>query len=96
MDADNILYYGVSLGGLMGAPTLANSDIDAGIFFVAGGDFPVFTTDTSSVEGLEGLLEELIGSTDTFQRMIPMMQTSVDASDPGFGQRTSWRTVLMI
>lgn len=82
VEADNILYYGVSLGGLMGPHILANSDIGAGVLFVAGGDLPVFTTDTTTIEGLDTLLQELIGPPDVFNRMIPLMQTSVDSADP--------------
>lgn len=82
VEAENILYYGVSLGGLMGPHILANSDIGAGVLFVAGGDLPVFTTDTTTIEGLDSLLQELIGPPDVFNRMIPLMQTSVDSADP--------------
>ena len=82
VDAENILYYGVSLGGLMGPQILANTDVGAGVLFVAGGDLPIFSTDTGTIAGLDTLLGELIGPPDVFQRMIPLMQTSVDASDP--------------
>ena len=82
VDAENILYYGVSLGGLMGPQLLANTDVGAGVLFVAGGDLPIFSTDTGTIAGLDTLLGELIGPPDVFQRMIPLMQTSVDASDP--------------
>ena len=82
IDPDQLVYYGISLGGLMGSQLMANTDIDAGILAEGGGDLPVFSTDTTTVDSLEDVLEFLVGPPDVFDRMLPVMQTGVDSSDP--------------
>ena len=47
-----------------------------------GGDLPVFSTDTTTVDSLDTVLEFLIGPPDVFDRMLPVLQTGVDSSDP--------------
>ena len=66
----------------MGSQLMANTDIDAGILAEGGGDLPVFSTDTTTVDSLEDVLEFLVGPPDVFDRMLPVMQTGVDSSDP--------------
>ena len=61
---------------------MATSQFNAGVLAEGGGDLPVFTTDTSTVDFLDALLEVLIGPPDVFDRMVPVLQTGVDASDP--------------
>ena len=82
IDIEQMVYYGISLGGLMGSQLMANSMFDAGILAEGGGDLPVFTTDTTTVDSLDAVLEFLIGPPDVFNRMLPVLQTGVDSSDP--------------
>ena len=82
LDMEQLVYYGISLGGLMGPQLMANTSFNAGILAEGGGDLPVFTTDTTTVDSLDAVLEFLIGPPDVFDRMLPVLQTGVDAADP--------------
>ena len=69
----------------MGSQLMANSPIGTGILAEGGGDLPVFSTDTTTVDSLDTVLEFLIGTRDVFDRMLPVLQTGVDSSDPRLG-----------
>ena len=90
INPDHIMYYGISLGGVMGSQLMANSTIQAGVLAEGGGNLPVFITDTSTVEVLDDLLEVLIGPPDVLNRLLPVFQTGVDASDPAV-----WATYVL-
>ena len=78
-----LIYYGDSLGGMLGPQLLANhSGFDAAVLAIAGGDLPVFTTDTAEMENTKSILEALVGPPDRFDRLTPVLQSMVDASDP--------------
>jgi hypothetical protein len=82
LNMDELIYYGISLGGVMGPQLMANSKMQAGVLVEAGGDLPVFTTDTTTVDYLDSVLEALVGPPDVFARLLPILQTAVDSSDP--------------
>ena len=83
IEVEEIIYYGDSLGGMLGPQLVANhEDFGAAVFAIAGGDLPVFTTDTAEMENYQGLIETLVGPPERFERLTPVIQTLVDASDP--------------
>ncbi|PKN58885.1 MAG: hypothetical protein CVU56_03420 [Deltaproteobacteria bacterium HGW-Deltaproteobacteria-14] len=83
VDAEHLGYYGVSLGGMMGAPLLALADdVDAGVLTVAGGRLMTFVTDNATVEPFKPLLADLVGSEALLNRLLTAAQTVVDAADP--------------
>lgn len=82
-DGDNVAYWGISLGGMLGSGVTALSqDIDISILSVAGGRLLTFATDTQQVDDAMPLLLSFIGSEALFQRLIPVAQSLVDPSDP--------------
>jgi hypothetical protein len=83
LDMGQLLYFGVSLGGLMGPPLMAlEPDIGAGVFAVGGGKLSAFATDTEVVASLAPVIEALVGPPDEFARLLPVLQAAVDPSDP--------------
>lgn len=83
LDAEHLGYYGVSLGGMMGAPLLAlANNIDAGVLTVAGGRLMTFATDNATVEAFKPLLADVVGSEALLNRLFTAAQTVVDAADP--------------
>lgn len=83
LDMDQLLYFGVSLGGLMGPPLMAlEPDIGAGVYAVGGGKLSAFATDTEVVASLAPVIEALVGPPDEFARLLPVLQAAVDPSDP--------------
>lgn len=83
IDPTRIGYWGISLGGMLGAGTLALSDqIDAGVLSIAGGRLLSFATDTAQVVGFRPVLYRLIGSEALFNRLLPVAQAVVDTGDP--------------
>ena len=90
INPDHMMYYGISLGGVMGSQLMAHSAMKAGVLAEGGGNLPVFITDTSTVDVLDDLLEVLIGPPDVLARLLPVFQTGVDASDPAV-----WATYVL-
>ncbi len=83
LDGDRLAYWGISLGGMLGSATLAlGEDIDAGILSVAGGSLLLFVTDTAQVAALRPAILTLLGGEAAFERLLPVLQTLVDAADP--------------
>lgn len=83
IDPTRIGYWGISLGGMLGAGTLALSDqIEAGVLSIAGGRLLSFATDTQQVVGFRPVLYRLIGSEALFNRLLPVAQAVVDTGDP--------------
>lgn len=83
LDLEQVMYFGVSLGGLMGPQLMAShAPMQAGVLAVAGGNLPLFSTDTAVMDELSSLLEYLVGPPDVFDRLLPVMQMGVDAADP--------------
>lgn len=83
LDIEHVGYWGISLGGMLGAPFAALSgDTDAAILSVAGGRLLTFATDTAQVAAFRPLIGNLVGSEELFLRLLPVAQTVVDAADP--------------
>lgn len=83
LDGTRMAYFGISLGGMLGSALLALDDgLDAGVLSVAGGRLLSFVTDTAQVAPLRPLLTRLAGSEAHLQRLLPVLQTLVDAADP--------------
>ena len=83
IDASLSVYFGISLGGLLGPVLLASDDaIDAGILSVAGGRLIAFATDTESVDMFRPVLVNLAGGDENLEKMLAVAQTFVDAADP--------------
>lgn len=83
LDMDRLLYFGVSLGGLMGPPLMAlEPDLGAGVYAVGGGKLAAFATDTEVVASLAPVIEALVGPPDEFARLLPLFQAAIDPSDP--------------
>ena len=83
IDPDRLLYFGVSLGGLMGPALMAlEPDVGAGVLAVGGGKLSTFATEGEVVSTLGPVLEALVGPPDTFARLLPVFQAAVDPSDP--------------
>ena len=80
---DELFYYGISLGGMMGSSLLALSeDFDAGLLAVAGGGLLTFITDNSQVAPLKPVIMDLAGGEANFQRLLTVIQPLIDAADP--------------
>lgn len=83
LELEQVMYFGVSLGGLMGPQLMAShAPMQAGVLAVAGGNLPLFSTETAVMDDLSSVLEYLVGPPDVFDRLVPVMQMGVDAADP--------------
>lgn len=83
LDIEHVGYWGISLGGMLGAPFVAlSADTTAGILSVSGGRLLTFATDTVQVAAFRPLIGNLVGSEELFLRLLPVAQTVVDAADP--------------
>lgn len=82
-DPNQIGYWGVSLGGLLGPGLLALSDdVDAAVLSVAGGSLIDFALGSEQVALITPLLTELAGTEANLQRLLSVAQSAVDAADP--------------
>ena len=83
LDPARLTYMGISLGGMMGSPTLALSpDLQAGALAVAGGWLARFATDNDRFEPFAPIVVDLIGSRALFDRILAVGQSVVDPADP--------------
>ncbi len=83
LDAEQLLYWGISLGGLLGpAITALDEGLNAGIFSMAGGRLTTFVTDTSDVADFIGIIELIVGSKERLDRYLVLVQSLADAGDP--------------
>ncbi|MEE2756019.1 MAG: Ig-like domain-containing protein [Myxococcota bacterium] len=83
LDTNLSIYFGVSLGGLLGSSLLALDDqLRAGILSVAGGQLIAFATDTASVEVFRPVLVNIFDGEAIYEKMLTVAQTFVDAADP--------------
>ena len=82
-DADRIAYIGASLGAICGAELLALSpDIDAGALIIGGGRLISIVTDMEMLADFRPIIDSLVGDPRYFDRLMPVAQHLVDASDP--------------
>ena len=83
IDPDLTVYFGVSLGGILGTGLLAlDNALSGAVLSVAGGELIKFATDTPAVDPFRPALINIFGSTAQFERILPVAQTLVDAADP--------------
>ena len=81
-DREQLLYYGVSLGGILGAVTLAQTDrIDHAVLHVGGGAWSTTFPRSANWEDFEGLVEQGIPSSADRQLLYAMMQLYWDPVD---------------
>ncbi len=94
---DQLLYYGVSLGGILGAVTLAQTDrIDHAVLHVGGGAWSMTFPRSANWEDFEGLVEGGISSSADRQLLYAMMQLYWDPVDSvSYGQKLEGRSVLL-
>lgn len=82
-DAEQLLYYGISLGGIEGAVLLAGSpEVDAAVLHVGGSQWSTMLERSSNWETFAYLLEPTIPDPVTRQRLYAVSQLWWDAVDP--------------
>lgn len=83
VNASRVLYWGISLGGIMGADFVGQTDrVDAGIFSIAGARLISVATDSANFSGFADLLSNIVGGKDALKRLASPAQTLIDAGDP--------------
>lgn len=83
IDADQLGYMGISLGGLLAPGILAYDDgVQLGAMPVGGGHLTVFATDTAITAFLVPLFENLMGGEAPFQAFLTVLQSVADPADP--------------
>lgn len=83
VNASRVLYWGISLGGIMGADFVGQTDkVDAGIFSIAGARLISVATDSANFSGFADLLSNMVGGKDALKRLASPAQTLIDAGDP--------------
>ncbi len=83
LDTAHVGYFGISLGGIMGADFLALSDgVGAAVLGLAGGRLISVITDGSDFAQFKDILIGLIGDPSAIDRMAPVGQALIDAGDP--------------
>lgn len=83
VNASRVVYWGISLGGIMGADFVGQTDkVDAGIFSIAGARLISVATDSANFSGFADLLSNLVGGKDALKRLASPAQTLIDAGDP--------------
>ncbi|MFT4624866.1 MAG: dienelactone hydrolase [Myxococcota bacterium] len=83
LDASQLGYVGVSLGGLLGPSLLALSDrVQTGVLWVGGGHLISFALDSAVMSTFAPLLETLAGGQAGLDRLLPVAQSAVDPADP--------------
>jgi len=83
LDIDRVGYFGISLGGMLGAGFAALSqDVSAVVLSVPGGRLLEFVSGSSIIASFLPALRNIIGSEELFTRLVPVAQALVDPSDP--------------
>lgn len=83
VNASRVVYWGISLGGIMGADFVGQTErVDAGIFSIAGGRLISVATDSKNFAGFADLLATMVGGPDALKRLASPAQTLIDAGDP--------------
>lgn len=83
VDPAQLIYLGVSLGGLMGPELLAATDAyGAGVLVVPGGRVSTIMSDSMLFGALVDLLRPRTATEGDVRRFFPMLQTVLDAGDP--------------
>ncbi len=96
-DSSQVSYYGVSLGGIMGSVTLANSPhIQRGLVHVAGSSWGLTFTRSANYSDFADLVEDGIGEAHERQLVYALTQLYWDPVDPAnYGPELAGRDVLL-
>lgn len=83
IDTDRIAYYGISLGGMLGAATLVlDPRIELGLMLVPGGGLSQIAIGSGPAAMFLPLVENLAGGPDALARLLPLLQAAIDRADP--------------
>ena len=83
LDPERLLYFGASLGGMMGSETLALSDdVLGGLLAIAGGRLTQVVSESSTYRPLMDLMIPAGYSNDDLLRILPVVQAVADGGDP--------------
>ncbi len=83
IDPDRVAYWGVSLGAMLGAVTLAlGDDVDNAVLSVGGGHLTNFIVEGETGELIALALRGLVGDDAGAERYLRVAQTAVDPGDP--------------
>lgn len=86
--ADDFVYYGASLGGMMGTETMALSpDIRGAMLGTAGGRVTQIVTGGTTYASLLGLMIPDGYGDEDLERIVPVIQAIADPGDPMFWAR---------
>ncbi len=82
LDGSQMGYLGISLGAILAPQLLAvTPSLEGAVLSVGGGRLLSIVTDTESLTDFEDILGALVGSTERFDRLVPIAQHVVDPSD---------------
>ena len=83
LDIEQLGYFGISLGALMGPSLIALSDeIEIAVLAVGGGDLIEFALGNPTVQPLLPILAQIAGSRGHLDRAILTLQSLLDPADP--------------
>ncbi len=83
LDPERMMYFGASLGGMMGSETLALADdLRTGFLAIAGGRLTQVVTESATYGTLIDLMIPDGYGDDDLARIIPVIQTVADGGDP--------------
>lgn len=83
LDPERMIYFGASLGGMMGSETLALADdLRGGLLAIAGGRLTQVVTESSTYQPLIDLMIPEGYGDDDLARIIPVIQAVADGGDP--------------
>ena len=84
VNPEQIGYYGLSLGGIMGVELLAlESRIRACVLAVPGAQLVSVLIEGQLINDILPLIYQLVGGQEIFETFIPLAQVLIDAADPG-------------
>ncbi len=83
LDPDRMMYFGASLGGMMGSETLALADdLRGGLLAIAGGRLTQVVTESPTYQSLVDLMIPDGYGQDDLDRILPVIQAVADGGDP--------------
>ena len=83
LDVGQLAYMGISLGGIMAADLLATSgEFQAAVLCAGGARLISFIENGADFAAVHLVLDDLLGSPGEVSRMLPVLQTLIDAGDP--------------
>jgi hypothetical protein len=83
VNTEQLGYYGLSLGGIMGVELLAlESRIRASILVVSGAKLVTVLTEGDLIGDFLPVIYQLVGGQEVFETFIPLAQVLIDPADP--------------